>query len=167
MFHPSELSHNIRNLWSDIHKKHALKKVSEGDYVTAKKLILKALEYPEQFQLGKPLRRFDAKTLYIAGAIFEASDDKANAEKYFREAASEDQPDPTIVKPWSIIAQKKIGQEKLADIRLKELKQKTELYYESSFQPDIASDLKEILNLCKLVKENQLPDIEFFVADEC
>lgn len=159
-FHPYELLHSLRNLWSDIYCKKALQSAGKKDFENAAESIKTALSYPDNLYLGKPLRRFDAETLYIAGLIQEKKGDCKKAETFFKKAAEEYNPDPTHVKPWSVLAELKLGRKEDGMKRLDELERKSRCYLESEFQPDLSDDFLEIIRLCNKIRNGWIPDID-------
>ena len=159
-FHPYELSHDLRNLWSETHRKKAISQSLDGKFLDATESIVLALEYPENLQLGKPFRSFDAQSLYTAGCILNRAGNKKEAENYFKQAVDEDQPDPTTAKPWSILAMIRLGKGDDAFMQLQELQTRAVCYLEASFQPDLDGDLRKIIDMCSRINDGWLPDIE-------
>lgn len=159
-FHPYELTHHLRNLLCRIHRERAVILARKGSFREACGEIDKALEYPFHLQMGKPLRGYDAETLYVAGCIHEAAGDPKGATSYFAQAAGEYQPDPTLTKPWSILAQIKMGQHEAARENLAGLLADATRYHKAQFMPDISEDLEAIIGLCRRIAEGWLPSLE-------
>ena len=164
-FHPYELTHDLRNLWSRLQRNKAVQQALAGDYDQAGSSIRKALEYPENLHLGKPLRTFDSRTLYTAGMIMESKGDTAAATSYFRLAAAEDQPDPTPTKPWSVLAHMRLGNETEANDRLSALVTEALRYLQAGFQPDLENDLKKIIALGKQIESGWRPSLRDLGTD--
>jgi tetratricopeptide (TPR) repeat protein len=159
-FHPNELSHDLRNLWSRVHLEKAVRQAIEGDFPNSVQTIEKALRYPANLHLGKPARRFDAKTLYVAGLICESAGDSNTSRSYFSKAAEEDQPGPNLVKPWSALARSRLGNKADAVAQLEAIESDARLYLEAGFQPDLDPDLREIIRLCERIKAGWEPSLE-------
>jgi tetratricopeptide (TPR) repeat protein len=164
-FHPYELSHDVRNLWSRLHRKRAVQEALSGNYDEACSAVKKALEYPPNLHLGRPLRRSDSRTLYTAGVIMEAKGNVTDAESYFRLAAAEDQPDPVPTKPWSVLAQMKLEGDSEAAQRLHAITADALRYLEAGLQPDLEGDLKEIVALCQQIESGWRPSLQDLGAD--
>jgi len=164
-FHPYELTHELRDLWSEIHRRKAVALAMAGQFEPAIRSIRLALEYPPNLALGRPHRRFDAPTLYAAGCIFEAAGDVAGAHAYFEQAAQEDQPDPTPAKPWSILAQIRLGlalcgtatPSATHTTRLAELVRQTQACLDADFHRHLSTRLREILALCQRIEDGYMP----------
>jgi len=160
VFHPFELSHELRNLWVRAHRAKAIRQVEQGDPAAAGETIRQALAYPENLQLARPLRRFDAPSLYLAGWLAERAGQSKQAETYFREAAKEDQPDPTSARPWSVLAQLKLGETSDAMKRLDSIETQAQRYIDAEFQPDVIPTLRETIALCARIRSSFVPQLD-------
>jgi tetratricopeptide (TPR) repeat protein len=157
VFHPYELTHHLRNLWSRIHRDAAIRQALAGRFAEAGPLIRHALDYPPSLRLGRPLRTHDAKTLFAAGCIMQAAGDTGQAEAYFRQAADEFQPDPTPVKPYSALALMALGQRGKGRQMAADIRRTAERYLRARFQPDLAKDLEAIVRLCGKIEKGWRP----------
>ncbi len=164
-FHPYELSQDLRNLWSRLHRKRAVQEALAGNYDEACSAVKKALEYPPNLHLGKPLRRSDAMTLYVAGTIMEAKGNFTDAESYFRVAATENQPDPVPTQPWSALAQIRLAGDSDVTQRLHVIKANALRYLEAGLQPDLECDLNSIVALCTKIESGWRPSLQDLGAD--
>ncbi len=160
VFHPYELGHGLRGLWSRAHLDKAVASARSGDYDQARKDIAKALEYPENLQLGRPLRRSDAKTLYVASLIETEAGDLEAAQAHLAQAIQQNQSDPVPTEPWSILAMIRLGEKQAAMKRLEAVKSQVRLYLESQFQPDLNDRLQETLEQCRMIREGWLPELK-------
>jgi tetratricopeptide (TPR) repeat protein len=156
-FHPYELSHDLRDLWAEIYRRKAIELAMAGQFGLARESISLALQYPPNLGLGRPHRRFDAPNLYAAGCILEAAGDADGAKQYFEQAAEEEQPDPTPAKPWSVLAQIRLGRKEQAMARLADLVRQTQACLEAEFHIHLAGQFQQILSLCRQIAEGYLP----------
>ena len=160
VFHPYELTHGLRNLWSRIHQIKALIGSETGDRDGILAAIERSLDYPPNLRLGRPLRRFDSKALFIAGRILQKGKDKEKALSYFKQAAEESQPDPSPAEPWSILAQIELGRKKEALARMEQLRQEAQKYLEAEFLPDLTEELSGIITLCNRIQSDWRPSLK-------
>lgn len=160
LFHPYELTQELRNLWARIHREKAIVSMCCDKQEEAFKSIKKALEYPHNLQLGKPLRTYDAGTFFAAGLIFNKAGRRDEAQKYFHAAANEFQPDPTLVKPWSVLADILLENRDNANEKLDEIKKQAEYYLDYCIPLELNNDLKNIISLCEKIKKGWIPELE-------
>jgi tetratricopeptide (TPR) repeat protein len=159
VFHPYELTHHLRNLWSRIHRDAAIRQALAGRFAEAGPLIRHALAYPPSLRLGRPLRTHDAKTLFAAGCILQAAGDTGQARASFKQAADEFQPDPAPVKPYSALALMALGQRRKAKRMAADIRRSAELYLRARFQPDLGPDLEAIIRLCVKIEAGWFPTL--------
>jgi tetratricopeptide (TPR) repeat protein len=159
-FHPYELSQHLRNLWVHVHRQKAVMLARAGNYGEAHQAIQAALAYPENLQLAKPLRSFDARTLYTAGRIMELAGEGDEARSYYQRAAAEDQPGPTSAKPWAALAEWKLGRPEQGRARLSALEAEAAHCLAAAFQPDLEPELTRIVELARNFQDHPDPDFE-------
>ena len=160
VFYPYELSHELRNLRSRIFREKAIELSRRGQHAEALKAIKTALEYPHNLQLGKPFRTYDAGTLFAAGLICEKTGDRSAANEFFKKAAAEYQPDPTGAKPWSALAELKLGNEKEAIKKLNGIIKDAKGHLDACVPIELNNDLEEIIQLCSKFKRGWMPELE-------
>lgn len=165
-FHPYELTHHLRNLWVRIHREHALTLAQAGKYDQAQQALEKALDYPENLQLGKPLRSFNARTLYTAGRIMVMAGKDNEAQAYYARAAAENQPGPTSAKPWAALAERKLGHPGLAQRRLIALEEEAMRYLAAEFASDLEDDLRRIVDLARRFQAHPEPSLAELLETE-
>ncbi len=160
VFHPRELGHALRALWSRAHLDKAVELARGGDYDQARQNIAKALEYPENLQLGRPVRRSDARTLYVAGLIEAEAGDQQAARAHLTEAVEQNQLDPVPTEPWSILAMIRLGDTEAAMKRLDAVESQARLYLESQFQGDLNDRLQETIRHCQMIRDGWVPQLK-------
>lgn len=158
-FHPYELTHDLRNLWSRIHREWAVSLLGTASADRVQGALTKALSYPPNLRLGRPLRRFDARTLYTAGRLMAELDDRARAAHYYEEAAAEDQPDPTPAKPWSALAEIELGCESRGRARLTQTKQAAQRLIDAGVAPHLDASLKGIVAVAEKILAGWRPTL--------
>ncbi|MBI4024384.1 MAG: DUF5107 domain-containing protein [Verrucomicrobia bacterium] len=159
-FHPYELTHQLRSLWVRIHRRKAITLARDGDFEEAQRKIEIALTYPENLQLGRPRRTFDAPTLYTAGRIMELAAKADTARAYYQRAAEEDHPGPTPAKPWGALATWELGNPDQARIRLIALEDEANRCLAAVFQPDLESQLQLVADLSRRFREHSRPNFD-------
>lgn len=160
VFHPYELTHDLRNLWSAIHRRRALRHLRDGHRARVMDDLAQALSYPANLQLGRPLRTFDAGTLYFAGRLMEQLGDQSGARGYFERAAQEFQPDPTVVKPWSIVATVRCGWIDVAQRCWQQFVDDATARIESGLHPDQQTLLRRGLDLATRLRSGWEPTLD-------
>ena len=84
-FHVWEGGGRIHNVFVDAHVLRGLERYSSSDYRDALKSFLSALEYPENLEVGKPVRGGgEPRVQYFIGTAYEALGEKTRAREYFK-----------------------------------------------------------------------------------
>lgn len=88
-FHVWEGGGRIHNVFVDAHVLRGLERYSSSDYRDALKSFLSALEYPENLEVGKPVRGGgEPRVQYFIGTAYEALGEKTRAREYFEKAVA-------------------------------------------------------------------------------
>ncbi len=89
-FHVWEGGGRIHDVYVDAHLLQGHQYFSSKDYERALKSYLRALEYPENLEVGRPVRGGgEPKVNYFVGTAYEALDEKSKARGYFKKSVSE------------------------------------------------------------------------------
>ena len=86
-FHVWEGGGRIHSVYVDAHLLRGKKYFSSGDYENALDSFVMALEYPENLEVGKPVRGGgELRVLYFIGTAYEALGEKEKAREYYEKA---------------------------------------------------------------------------------
>jgi tetratricopeptide (TPR) repeat protein len=89
-FHVWEGGGRIHNVYVDAHLLRGQKHFLSGDYKNALESYLKALEYPANLEVGKPVRgEGEPRIQYFIGTASEALGDTGKAREYYEKAAAQ------------------------------------------------------------------------------
>jgi tetratricopeptide (TPR) repeat protein len=88
-FHVWEGGGRIHNVYVDAHLLRGLKSFSPGNYESSLRSFISALEYPENLEVGKPVRGGgEPRIQYFVGTAFEALGNMAKAREYYEKAVT-------------------------------------------------------------------------------
>jgi tetratricopeptide (TPR) repeat protein len=111
-FHVWEGGGRIHNVYVDAHLLRGLKSIASNDYESALKSFLSALEYPENLEVGKPVRGGgEPRIHYFVGLGHDGLGEKEKAREYYKKAVAQE-------RAWSELSfyqgmsYQKLGQEK-------------------------------------------------------
>jgi tetratricopeptide (TPR) repeat protein len=90
-FHVWEGGGRIHSVYVDAHLLRGLKSYSSGDYENALNSFLSALEYPENLQVGRPVRGGgEPRVHYFVGLAYEGLGKKAKARECYEKAVTQE-----------------------------------------------------------------------------
>ncbi len=90
-FHVWEGGGQIHDVYVDAHLLRGQKKISEREYKSALEDYLQALAYPENLEVGKPVRGGqEARGFYFVGMAYETLGEKEKAKEYYEKAIGEE-----------------------------------------------------------------------------
>jgi tetratricopeptide (TPR) repeat protein len=89
-FHPWEGEQTMRGVYTDLHVAHGEHLMEKGQVEAALAAFERALEYPVNVGVGKPLQSADAAIQYRAGLAAHASGDEAASQAHWKNGAAED-----------------------------------------------------------------------------
>lgn len=90
-FHVWEGGGRIHSVFVDAHLLRGMEFFSSGDHGRALEDFLSALEYPENLEVGKPVRGGgEPKALYLVGMALDASGEKEKARRYYEMAVEQE-----------------------------------------------------------------------------
>jgi tetratricopeptide (TPR) repeat protein len=108
-FIPGEYEIIVRQVFVLANLRKGREKLRAGDYAAAEAAFRRALEYPRNFNIGKPARPDDQEALYWLGEALQASGKTDGARAAWQQAVGDETPATGAARVFQALAMRRLG----------------------------------------------------------